>query len=106
MNSILVQEKFGFRTQHSTEQAVFSFINRILTAVNNKQVVGGIICDLHKAFGRVQRKITLDKLKFYGIGGKFGTLIQSYLNNRYQIYHSRNVIIIRILLNELKLIVA
>ena len=32
----------------------------------------------------MQHKILLDKLKFYGIDGKFKILIESYLNNRHQ----------------------
>jgi hypothetical protein len=32
----------------------------------------------------VNHKILLDKLQFYGINGKFKTLIESYLTNRYQ----------------------
>jgi hypothetical protein len=84
MNNILVQEPFGFRTQHSTEQAAFSFINSILTAMNNNQIVGGIFCDLQKAFDCVNHKILVDKLQFYGIDGKFNTLTESYLTNRYQ----------------------
>jgi hypothetical protein len=32
-NSILLQEQFGFSMQHSTEQAAFSLINSILTAL-------------------------------------------------------------------------
>jgi hypothetical protein len=47
-------------------------------------MVGGIFCDLQKAFDCVNHKILLDKLKFYGIDGKFKMLIESYLSSRYQ----------------------
>ena len=43
-----------------TEQAAFSLINSILTAMNNNQIVGGIFCDLQKAFGCVNHKTLLD----------------------------------------------
>ena len=69
---------------HSTEQAAFSLISSILTAINSSQIVGGIFCDLQKAFDCVNHKILLDKLQLYGIDGKFKTLIESYLTNRYQ----------------------
>ena len=84
-NNILVQEKFGFRVQHSTEHAAFSLINSILMAVNNNQIFGGIFCDIQKSFDCVNDKILLEKLQFYGIYGKFKALIESYLTNRYQI---------------------
>ena len=67
-----------------TEQAAFSLINHILTALNNTLIVGGIFCDLQKAFDCVDHKILLDKLKFYGIEGKLKSLIESYLTNKYQ----------------------
>ena len=41
-NGILVHEQYGFRIKHSTEQAAFSLISGILTALNNSQMVGGI----------------------------------------------------------------
>jgi len=84
MNNILVQAPFGFRMQHSTEQAVFSLINSIVTDMNYNQIVGGIFCNLQKAFDCVNHKILVDKLQFYGIDGKFKTFIESYLTNRYQ----------------------
>jgi hypothetical protein len=82
-----------------------SLINGIVTAMNNKQIVGGIFCDLHKAFDTVQHNILLDKLKFYGIVGKFYSLIESYLYNRYQKYHSRKLSITRFHRNRKNLIV-
>jgi hypothetical protein len=64
--------------------ATYKLTQEILTALNNKSKVGGIFCDLHKAFDCVNHNILLSKLEFYGIFGKFNTLIKSYLLNRYQ----------------------
>jgi len=52
--------------------------------MNKNQMVGGIFCDLQKAFECVNHKILLQKLEFYGFEGKFKTLIESYLTGRYQ----------------------
>jgi len=46
--------------------------------------VGGIFCDLHKAFDCINHAILLEKMKFYGVSGKFYNLIKSYLDGRYQ----------------------
>jgi len=61
--------------------------------MNNKLLVGGIFCDLEKAFDCIDHGIVLSKLKFYGINGKYFALYQSYLDNRYfrtAIYDSHN----------------
>jgi hypothetical protein len=82
--NLLVHKQYGFRAHSSTEKAAFTLINTILMAMNNKLLVGGILCYFQKAFDCVTHKISMDKLEFYGIEGKFKMLIESYLSGRYQ----------------------
>jgi hypothetical protein len=44
-NQIFAKKQYGFRNKLSTKEASYT-----LTAFNNKQIVGGIFCDLRKAF--------------------------------------------------------
>jgi hypothetical protein len=82
--SILVNERFGFKAKSSTAKLTFNLINEILEALNSKKVIGGIFCNLGKAFGSVNYHILLCKFNFYGIRGPFHKLIKSYLICRYQ----------------------
>jgi hypothetical protein len=83
-NHILANEQFSFRHELSTDSGLFKLINDILTSLNNKLLVGGIFCDLQKAFDCVDHDLLLSKMHWYGISGKGFDLIQSYLKNRYQ----------------------
>jgi hypothetical protein len=81
---VVVNEEYGFRTRSSTEQAKFSIINIVLTAMNSNLKIGGIFYYLQKAFDCIDHTILMNKHEFYGIEGKFRTLIASYLTGRYR----------------------
>jgi sarcosine oxidase/L-pipecolate oxidase len=48
MNNILTRDQFGFRNNVSTDNASYTLLHKILTALENKHKVGGIFCDLTK----------------------------------------------------------
>jgi len=56
----------------------------VLNVLNNKQTVGGIFCDLTKAFDCVNHDILISKIENYGIIGKGKELFQSYIKGRHQ----------------------
>jgi hypothetical protein len=83
-NAISSIEQYGFRSNSSTEKATLKLSNDVLQALNNRAHVGGIFCDLEKAFDCVNHDLLMKKLEFYGIVGNAYALIKSYLSDRYQ----------------------
>ncbi len=81
---LLSDSQFGFRKSHSTIHPVILAQNFISEALNKKQHVIGIFCDLRKAFDCVNHKILLKKLYNLGIRGIELEWFRSYLNNRKQ----------------------
>jgi hypothetical protein len=77
-------EQYGFKENSSAELAIFNLTNQILIQNNKKLAVSGIFCDLTEAFDTVNHHLLIIKLKHYGIIGKSGDSIKSYLSNRYQ----------------------
>ena len=48
--NILITEQYGLRLGLRTNNATYKLTTEILNAMNNKLLVGGIFCDLEKAF--------------------------------------------------------
>jgi len=62
----------------------YALLNNIQLSLDKKRLVGGIFCDLQKAFDCVNHDIFLEKMKYYVITGTAYKLMKSYLGNRYQ----------------------
>jgi len=81
--NILSKAQYGFRTNMSTDNAIYQLTNNILEALDSKQLVRGIFCDLSKAFDCVDHETLLNKLEYYG-RVTANKLIKSYLVDRSQ----------------------
>jgi hypothetical protein len=81
--NILVEEQFGFRNKLAKTNAIHKLINKTQIALNDKIMVGGIFCDLEKAFDSINHDILISKLNFCGVKGNTMSWFKSYLCNRY-----------------------
>ena len=77
-NNILVKEQSVFRCNSSTEIAIYTLVNNILSSFNNRIIVSGLFCDLQKASDCVNYDTLLSKMKFYGTTGVANRLMESY----------------------------
>ena len=83
-NDIICSNQFGFRKNHSTQQAIITLINKITSDVDSGDIAVNIFIDLKKAFDTVSHSILLKKLHAYGIRGDMLELCKSYLTDRSQ----------------------
>jgi hypothetical protein len=59
IHKILATEQYGFRKGMSTEHATYRLTDIVLKAWKNKMHIGGIFCDLAKAFDFISKITTL-----------------------------------------------
>ncbi len=83
-HNIFYEHQFGFRTGHSTIDALFSSVHMLTVENAIKNKIMGIFLDLSKAFDEVDHDILLFKLSNYGISGTVYDWLKSYLSERQQ----------------------
>ena len=78
-HTLLDELQFGFREKHGTDTAI---IIKITSAINENEILSGVLLDLTKAFDAVNHKILLMKMYKYGIRGVALSWLENYLSNR------------------------
>ena len=74
----------GFRKGHNTQHALTKLLEDWRAQLDNKKVVGTILCDLSKAFDTLPHDLLIAKLNAYGLSHSALEFVTSYLSNRKQ----------------------
>ena len=82
--SILVDNQHGFRSRRSCETQLIQTTHDFATNLDNKIQTDVAILDFTKAFDKVDHKLLLYKLQYYGIRGNILNWIENFLTNRSQ----------------------
>ena len=88
--SVIKENQFGFRQNHSTYMPISLLHSKISDALDQGNLTIGVFLDLAKAFDTVNHDILMDKLHHYGIRGTCLSWYRSYLNNRTQLVSFNN----------------
>ena len=90
--NILYENQFGFRKNHSTSHAINHSVNYVVSKIEEKKHVIGILLDLSKAFDTICHSKLLIKLQNLGIRGNCLELLKNYLQSRKQITKFNNTL--------------
>ena len=82
--NVLNPNQFGYRKGRSTEQAVFSMLDRVITAFECKAYAVCIFLDYSACFDTISRELLIKKLERYGVRGTTLKLFESYFETRQQ----------------------
>ena len=79
---LLHKHQWGFRKNHSTEQALLHMTERWRISLDNNQYVGVFFLDFQKAFDSVNHEILAKKLQACGFAGNLYDWVTNYLHDR------------------------
>ena len=82
--NILFKHQFGFRKNHSTDQAILELADYLKMKINSNEAICTIFLHLSKAFDAVNHQILRQKLHTYGIRGVPLQWFKSYHEGRTQ----------------------
>ena len=79
--------QFGFRSQHSTEDALVFVTDTFVRARDAGQITGAVLVDMSKAFDKVRHQVLINDLFELGISDSALVWFADYLSNRRHIVH-------------------
>ena len=83
-NQLLNESQHGFLPLRSCCTAILSFLNDVITAVDDRWLVDAVYLDLSKAFDSIPHKRLTLKLRRFGFSGHLLNWISAYLSKRTQ----------------------
>ena len=83
-HNLISREQFAYQNKSSCTTALLTLTDKWKWAIDKKQINIAAFLDLKKAFGIINHKILLSKLKVAGIEGHSGLWLENYLLDRKQ----------------------
>lgn len=81
---ILPETQSGFRPNHSCATALLKVTDDVLSATDNNELTVLILLDYSKAFDRINHRLLLAILHYYGLSDNAVAMIKNYLGGRQQ----------------------
>ena len=81
-NALLYESQFGFKSSHSTTDAILEFVGKIIKGFERGEYTLALFLDLSKAFDTLQHDTLLKKLENFGVRGMALKWFKSYLAGR------------------------